>query len=106
MRGFGQGCKNVYDNMQNFDKLSEREVLALAIFLEEEKTSERRLAQPHCPFQHGLKHGRQFARRRIDDLQHLGGGGLLLQRLVLFPDEPRVLDAQLVDASLKVVYAR
>jgi hypothetical protein len=33
-------------------------------------------------FQDGVEHGRGIARRRIDDLQYLGGRGLLLQGFV------------------------
>ena len=36
--------------------------------------------------------GAKFARRSVDHLQHLGGRGLLFQRLPLFGDQPRVLD--------------
>ena len=35
--------------------------------------------------------GRQFAGRCVDHLQHFGGRGLLLQRLPLLGDQPRVL---------------
>ena len=49
-------------------------------------------AQPHRLFQHRVEHRRQIAGRGVDDLQHLGGRGLLLQRLALFGDQPRVLD--------------
>ena len=38
-----------------------------------------------------LEHRRQIAARRVDHLQNLGGRGLLLQRLALFGDQPRVL---------------
>src|SRR5215470_198816 len=38
-----------------------------------------------------VKHRRQIARRRIDDLQDLSGRGLLLQRLARLGEEPRVL---------------
>ena len=40
------------------------------------------LAQPGRLFEHRLKHRRQVTRRGIDGLQHLGGRGLPLQRLV------------------------
>jgi len=39
------------------------------------------VTQPHRLFEHRIEHRREVARRRIDDLQHLGGGGLLLQCL-------------------------
>ena len=49
-------------------------------------------AQPHRLFQHRIEHRRQIAGRGVDDLQHLGGRGLLFQRLALFGHQPRVLD--------------
>ena len=49
------------------------------------------LAQPQRLFQHRIEHRREVAGRGIDDLQHLGGRGLLLQRLARLGDEPRVL---------------
>ena len=42
-------------------------------------------------FQHRIEHRRQIAGRGVDHLQHLGGRGLLLQRLALLGDQPRVL---------------
>ena len=41
--------------------------------------------------QHRVEHRREIAGRRIDDLQDLGGRGLLLQRLARLGDQPRVL---------------
>ena len=49
------------------------------------------LAQPHCLFQHRVEHRREIAGRGVDDLQHLGGRGLLLQCLARLGDQPRVL---------------
>ena len=42
-------------------------------------------------FQHRVEHRREVAGRGVDDLQHLGGRGLLLQRLARLGDQPRVL---------------
>ena len=42
-------------------------------------------------FQHRVEHRREIAGRGIDDLQHLGGRGLLLQCLARLGDQPRVL---------------
>jgi hypothetical protein len=50
-----------------------------------------RLAEPCRLFQHHLKHRREITGRRIDDLQHLGRRGLLLQCLARLGQEPRVL---------------
>src|SRR5271169_4717368 len=35
----------------------------------------------HCLREHRIEYRREVAGRRIDDLQHLGGGGLLVERL-------------------------
>ena len=51
-------------------------------------------AAPHSRvrlFQHRVEHRRQIAGRGVDHLQHLSGRGLLLQRLALLGDQPRVL---------------
>src|SRR5215813_4494522 len=42
-------------------------------------------------FQYRLEHRREIARRGIDDLQYLGGCGLLLQCFARLGDQPRVL---------------
>jgi hypothetical protein len=44
------------------------------------EAAERGTTQPHRLFQHRIEDWREIARRRIDDGQHFGGGGLLLQR--------------------------
>jgi hypothetical protein len=41
--------------------------------------------------QYRVEHRREITRRRIDNLQHLSGGGLLLQRLARLGQEPRIL---------------
>src|SRR5215472_5891554 len=41
--------------------------------------------------QNRVEYRREIAGRGIDDLQHLGGRGLLLQRLARLGDEPRIL---------------
>ena len=46
-----------------------------------EQCTELGLADTGGVLQHGLKHGLQLARRSADNLQHLRGRGLLLQRL-------------------------
>ena len=43
-------------------------------------------------FSKRIEHGLQIERRAADDLEHVGGGGLLLQRLPQFVEQPRVLD--------------
>ena len=65
----------------------------------QEQIAELRLADAGRILQHGLEHRLQVAGRAGDDLQHLGGRGLLLQRfgeivgaLAQFVEQPRVLD--------------
>ena len=43
-------------------------------------------------FEDRVEHRREIAGRAVDDLQDLGGRGLLLQRLARLGDQPRVLD--------------
>ena len=38
------------------------------------------------------EHRLQVERRSADDLEHVGGGGLLLQQLAQFVEQPRILD--------------
>jgi hypothetical protein len=40
-----------------------------------------RFAQPHRLFEHRVEDRGEVARRAVDDLQYLGGRGLLLQSL-------------------------
>ena len=39
-----------------------------------------------------IEHGLQIEGRAADDLEHVGGGGLLLQRFAQLVEQPRVLD--------------
>src|SRR6266403_5448814 len=57
------------------------------------------IAEPRSRFNKGLQDCRQIESRAADDFQHIGGRGLLLQRLrqilrtfVQFTEQPRVLD--------------
>src|SRR5262245_65154509 len=50
-----------------------------------------RLAEPDRSLEHRVEHRCEVAGRGIDDLQYLGGRGLLLQRLARLGQEPRVL---------------
>ena len=51
-----------------------------------------RLAQPRRRFDQRIEHGLQIERRAADHLEHVGGGGLLLQGFPQFAEQPRVLD--------------
>jgi hypothetical protein len=57
-----------------------------------EQHSERRFAEARRLIEHRVEHRSQVAGGAVDDLQHLGGRGLLLQRLARLGDQPRVLD--------------
>src|SRR5215469_1906178 len=48
-------------------------------------------AQPDRLLNHGIEDWLKVAGRRIDDLQHLGSRGLLLQRLARLGQQARVL---------------
>ena len=58
----------------------------------QQKIAKLGLADARGVLQHRLEHRLQFARRARDDLQHVGGRGLLLQRLAQLVEQPRVLD--------------
>ena len=47
-----------------------------------QQSAERSTAKTVCFLQYRLKHRGKVAGRRIDNLEHLGGRGLLFQRLV------------------------
>ena len=49
-------------------------------------------AQSRCRFDERIEHGLQIESRTADDLEYVGSGGLLLQRLAQFAKQPRVLD--------------
>src|SRR6516165_10576742 len=57
-----------------------------------QKATKSGAAQTHRFFQHRIEHRAKMARRGVDDLQYLGGRGLLLQSLARLGKEPRVLD--------------
>ena len=59
------------------------------------RTTDRRhigLAKPGDRFDQRIKHCLQIEGRAADDLEHVGGGGLLLQRFAQLAEKPRVLD--------------
>ena len=45
-----------------------------------------------CAFQHRVKYGLKIAGRTTNNLEHIGGCGLLLQRLAQLVEQARVLD--------------
>src|SRR5215469_2574135 len=53
--------------------------------------AEGRSTQPHRLFEHCIKYWREVAGRGIDDMQDLGGCGLLLQCLARLGQQPRIL---------------
>jgi len=62
-----------------------------AVAIPSEKQTECRTAKAGRLFQHRIEDRREVAGRGIDDLQYLGGRGLLLQGLARLGHEPRVL---------------
>jgi hypothetical protein len=62
---------------------------ALAIICSQ--NSERRFAKISRLLQHCLEHRREIAGRGVDDAEHLGGRGLLLQGLARLGNQARVL---------------
>src|SRR5262249_15437205 len=57
----------------------------------QEQIAELGLADAHRIFQHRVEYRLQFARRAADDLEHVGGSGLLLQRLAQLVEQPSIL---------------
>src|SRR5262245_14543664 len=64
-----RGCPAVHRNDAKCVSLAEIQIPELSV------------ADARRVLQHRLEHGLQIAREAADDLQHLGGGRLLLQRL-------------------------
>ena len=50
-------------------------------------------AKPRRRLDQRVKHGLQVERRAADDLEHVGSGGLLLQRFAQLVEQARVLDS-------------
>src|SRR5215471_16685932 len=51
-----------------------------------------RLTQAGRRLDERIEHGLQIERRAADDFEHIGGGGLLLQRFSQLVEQPRVPD--------------
>ncbi len=64
------------------------EVVALAL----EQPGMIGLAQPRHRLDQRIEHGLQVEGRAADDLEHVGGGGLLLQRLAQLVEQSGILD--------------
>src|SRR5437762_8045977 len=62
-----------------------------AVPVEHPHSAKRRLAKPQSFLQHCVEDRLEVTGRRIDDLQHLGGGGLLFECLSGLDNEPCVL---------------
>src|SRR5262249_56508901 len=54
--------------------------------------SHLRFTQPCGRVDKGIEHGLQIEGRATDDLEHVGGRGLLLQRLAQLVEQPGILD--------------
>src|SRR5262245_24175548 len=66
---------------------------AHGIILDPKQHAKVGVANAHRFFQHRLEYWGQLARRRANDLEHVGGRGLLLQGFTQFVEQPRVLDS-------------
>src|SRR5262249_41289867 len=62
------------------------------IALIEQQVAEAGLADANGVLKHSLEHWLQLAGRTADDLEHVGGSSLLLQRLAQLAQQARVLD--------------
>src|SRR5262245_27163800 len=58
----------------------------------EQQVAEAGLADTNSVLKHSFEHWLKLAGRARNDLQHVGGGGLLLERFAQFVQQPRVLD--------------
>src|SRR5262249_48496397 len=63
-----------------------------AVSFTQQHRTEGGVADAHRVFQHRVEHRPQIAGRTTDDLQYIGSGGLLLERLAQLIEQPRVLD--------------
>src|SRR5215468_823716 len=71
--------------------LERHRVETLAIVVPQD--TESGITEPYGLLEHRVKHRGEVAGGRIDDLQYLGGRGLLLQGLARLGQEPRILDS-------------
>ena len=51
-----------------------------------------RIAHARCQFGQRIEHCLKIERRAADDIEHVGGRGLLLERFAQFVEQPRILD--------------
>src|SRR5262249_53392757 len=74
----------------------------VSVALQGPQSAERGATEMHRPIKKRVKHRPEIAGRGIDDLEHLGGRGLLVERLARFVDQPsvRYRDDRLVGESL------
>src|SRR6476660_1839674 len=63
-----------------------------ALTIPSSKNAKWRLAQPRRFFQHRIEYRGEIAGRGVDDTEHLGGRGLLLQSLALLCQQSHILD--------------
>ena len=62
------------------------------VTLETKQRAELRFGKADCRFEERFEHRLEFKCRAADDLEHVGGGGLLLQRFTQLVEQPRILD--------------
>ena len=65
---------------------------AVALASDDKMSDVCRLAQPRCRLDQRIEHRLQIEGRAADDLEHVGGGGLLLQRFAQLVEQAGILD--------------
>src|SRR5262245_18695765 len=76
---------------ERFRQVVKRHRFKLAI-LDPEHPAETCATDPGGACEHGLEHGLKVAWRAGDDLEHVGGGGLLLQRFAQLIEQSRIFN--------------
>ena len=89
--GLIRGCRQVVGIARRETAHRARSEIVAVVYPQTPKSG---LAQAHRLFQNGVERGCEIAGRGVDDLEDLGGGGLLLERLVTFRSGFRQLTLQ------------
>src|SRR6516164_11403110 len=83
----------VYEVLFKFRWIAQLLRYPVHISMAQEDHAHRGIAEIASGLHQGGQNGIQIECRAADDLEHVGGRGLLLQRLVQLTDETRVLDS-------------
>ena len=65
---------------------------AIEVAITSEEKGAIRFTQSGCRLDQRIEHRLQIEGRSADNFEHVGGGGLLLQRFAQLVEQPRVLD--------------